>query len=115
RAQRALVPDREEHVDLARRKLAIAVFVAFEIGGLDIIERKVAAFLIPEFGHPPAEVVIERGLAGLHADKTHAQHRRLLRAPRDRPQRRAAESQDKFAPPHSITSSARNATPAGTS
>jgi hypothetical protein len=51
----------------------------------------------------------------LHADKADAQHRRLLRAPRERPQRRTAESQDELAPPHSITSSARNATPAGTS
>src|SRR5262249_52849891 len=101
--------DREEHVDLARRELAIAVFVAFEIGGLDVIERKVATFLIPEFGHSPAEAVIERGVARLHADKADAQHRRLLRAPRERPHRRTADSQDELAPPHSITSSARNA------
>src|SRR6516164_1495239 len=114
RAQRALVSDREEYVDLARRELAIAVFVAFEIRGLDVVERNVAAFLISEFGHPPAEVVIERGLAGLHADKADAQHR-LLRAPRERPHRHTAESQEELAPPHSITSSARDATPAGTS
>jgi hypothetical protein len=114
-AQRTLVPDRQEHVDLAPRKLAIAIFVAFEIRCLDVIERKVAAFLIPKFGHAPAEVVIERGLARLHADKADAQHRRLLRAPREGPHRRTAESQDELAPPHSITSSARNAKPAGTS
>jgi len=81
---------------------------------LDVIERKVAAFLIPEFGHSLAEVVIERGLARLHADKADTQHRRL-RVPCERPQSRTAESQDELAPPHSITSSARNAKPAGTS
>jgi hypothetical protein len=51
----------------------------------------------------------------LRADKADAQHRRLLCAPRERPQSRTAESQDELAPPHSITSSARNAKPAGTS
>src|SRR6516164_4196187 len=34
-AQRALVAHRQEHVDLARRKLAIVFFVALEIRGLD--------------------------------------------------------------------------------
>src|SRR5215813_8628011 len=67
-------------------------FVAFEIRRLDVIERKVAAFLIPEFGHAPAEVVIERGVAGLHADKADAQHRRLLRA--------RADERDDLAAPH---------------
>jgi hypothetical protein len=40
-----------------------------------------------------------------HADPSHAVA--LLRARRERPCRRAAESGDEFAPVHSITSSAR--------
>src|SRR5262249_2095831 len=49
-----------------------------------------------------------------HADAPHA-IRLLLRINNRRPRRRAAESQDELAPPHSITSSARTSTLAGTS
>src|SRR5262249_14910383 len=42
-------------------------------------------------------------------------HRRLLRARRERPRRRAAEQRDELAPDHSITSSAATSSPAGTS
>src|SRR6516165_9234536 len=69
-AQRALVPDRQEHVDLAPRELAIVLFVALDIRCLDVLEREVAAFLIAQFRHPPEEIRIERGLPGLSADKT---------------------------------------------
>src|SRR5262249_21062542 len=41
--------------------------------------------------------------------------RRLLRARRERPRRRAAEQRDELAPFHSITSSARASNEAGTS
>src|SRR5262249_42086696 len=40
-------------------------------------------------------------------------HRRLLRARRERPRRRAAEERDELAPPHSITSSARKRNDSG--
>jgi hypothetical protein len=46
RPKRALVPDRQEHVDLARREVAIVLFVALDIRCLDVLEREVAAFLI---------------------------------------------------------------------
>ena len=70
--QRRLVPDRHEHVDVARCELAIVLFVALDIRCLDVLEREVAAFLIAEFSHPPEEILIERRLAGLNADKTDA-------------------------------------------
>ena len=62
--QRWLVSDREEHVDLARRELAIVLFVAFDIRGLDVFEGEVAAFLIAEFGHPPEKIGVERDCRG---------------------------------------------------
>src|SRR5262249_16903367 len=59
--QRRLVPDRQEHVDLARREIAIAFFVTLDIWCLDVFEREVAAFLIAQFGHPLEKIDIERG------------------------------------------------------
>src|SRR5262245_18348474 len=41
------------------------------------------------------------------AEKTDHRHRRLLRARRHRPRRRATEERDELAPFHSMTSSAR--------
>src|SRR5262249_17724018 len=46
-------------------------------------------------------------LRGPSAEKPDHRYRRLLRARRKRPRRRAAEKRDERAPPHSITSSAR--------
>ena len=80
---------------LARRKLAIVFFVAFEIRRLDVIERKVAALLISEFGHAPAEVVIERGVAGLHDCDAGWQWRRQAR-PHARTRKDIIDSHSKF-------------------
>src|SRR5262245_27619576 len=119
--QRWLVPDCQEHVDLARRELAIVLFVAFDIRCLDVIECKIPTFLIAEFGHPLEEICIKWGLSRQHTDKADAQHLRLLlRTRRERPScRSAAEQRDELAPlhrcNHSITSSARASSVAGTS
>jgi hypothetical protein len=69
-ASRWLASHCQEHVDLARRDLAIACRVALDIRCLDIFERKVSAFLITQFGHPFEESSIERRLAGLSAYET---------------------------------------------
>src|SRR5262249_563647 len=106
--QRRLVPDCQEHVDLARRELAIVLFVAFDVRCSDVIECKIPTFLIAEFGHPLAEICIKWGLSRQHTEKAHAQGLGLLlRARPNRPRRRAAEQRDERAPSdHSITSSA---------
>src|SRR5262249_23750253 len=63
--------------------LAIVLFVAFDIRCLDVIEGKIPAFLIAEFGHPLEKIGVERRLPRLHTDKADAQHLwLLLRAPR---------------------------------
>src|ERR1700730_4303109 len=100
--QRRLVPDCQEHVDLARRELAIVRFVAFDIRCLDVIECKIPAFLIAEFGHPLEEIRIMRGLSRLHTDKADTQHLwLLLRARREWPcSRGAAEDSDEIAASH---------------
>ena len=100
--QRRLVPDREEHVNLARSEFAIILFVPFDIRRLDVIESKVPAFLIAEFGHPLEEGGIERELSRLHADKADTQHLRLqLRARGKRPRDRAtAEKRNELTPSH---------------
>src|SRR5262249_62245571 len=48
-------------------------------------------------------------------NKSDNRHRRLLRARRERPRRRAAEQRDELAALHSITSSARASSVGGTS
>ncbi len=54
------------------------------------------------------------GRAGV--EESDNRHRRLLRARRERPRGcRATEQRDELAPVHSITSSARSTSPAGTS
>src|SRR5262245_9812401 len=112
--QRRLVPNRQEHVDLARRELAIVLFVAFDIRCLDVIEGKIPAFLIAQFGHPLEEICIKWGLSRLHTDKSDAQHLWvLLRTRRERPRGHATEQRDEFAPFHSITSSARTSNDCG--
>src|SRR5947209_16627964 len=100
--QRWLVSDREEHVDLARRELAIIFLIAFDIRCLDVIECKIPAFLIAQFGHPLEEGCIKWELSRLHTDKADTQHLRLqLRPRRERPRRRrTAEQPYELAPPH---------------
>src|SRR5262249_31859578 len=105
-AQRRLVADGEEHVDLARGKRAIVLFVAVDIRRLDVVEGEVAAFLITQLSHAPEKVGVDRRLPRLNADKAEPQYLRLLRARRERPTRRAAEKGDELPPLHSITSSA---------
>src|SRR6516162_3775375 len=100
--QRWLVPDRQEHVDLARRELAIVLFVAFDIRCLDVIEGKIPTFLIAEFGHPLEEICIKWGLSRQHTDKADAQHLWLeLRTSREWPcSRRTADKRYELAPFH---------------
>jgi hypothetical protein len=83
---------------------------------LDVIEVKIPAFLIAEFGHPLEEICIKWGLSRQHTDKADAQYLRLeLRTRRERPgRRRAAEQSDERATGHSITSSARTINAIGT-
>src|SRR5260221_7225475 len=116
-ARRVRVADRQEHVDLARRELAIVSFVAFDIRRLDVVECEVAAFLITQFGHSFEKIGIDRRLPGLNANKADTQHLLwLLRARRERPSRsRAAEKRNELATFHSITSSARASTVGGMS
>src|SRR5262245_56891669 len=100
--QRWLVPDCQEHVDLARRELAIVLFVAFDIRCLDVIECKIPTFLIAQFGHPLEEICIKWGLSRQHTNKADAHYLRLeLRARRERPRgRSAAEKRYEVAPFH---------------
>ena len=75
-----------------------------------IFDRHVAAFDIAGFAQALAECAPRSGAysAGRPAiEKPDHRHRRLLRARRQRPRRRAAEPRDELAPSHSITSSAR--------
>src|SRR5262249_37523262 len=90
--QSRLVSDRQEHINLALRELAVVLLVAFDIQRLDVFECEVAALLIAQLGHPLEKIGIERGFPRLNADKTDAQHLwLLLRARREGPRRRAAE------------------------
>src|SRR5262249_1456270 len=108
--------DRQEHVNLARRELAIVSLVAFDIRRLDVVECEVAAFLITQFDHSLEKIAIDRRLPGLNADKPETQHLRMLRARRERPRRRrTAEQRYELAAVHSNTSSARASNGSGTS
>src|SRR5256886_5293118 len=99
--QRWLVSDREEHVDLARRELAIIFLIAFDIRCLDVIECKIPAFLIAQFGHPLEEGCIKWELSRLHTDKADTQHLWLLRVRRKRQRsRRTAKKRDELSPSH---------------
>src|SRR5262245_2526778 len=60
-----------------------------------------------------SEISVSIRVTGI--EKPNYGHRRLLRARRERPRRRAAEQRDECAPSHSITSSARASTLAGRS
>src|SRR5262249_52139344 len=66
---RRLVADCQEHVNFARRELAIVAFVAFDVRCLNVVECKVSALLITKFAHPPEEICIMWDLSGLHTDK----------------------------------------------
>jgi hypothetical protein len=88
-------PNRQEHVNFARRETRDSSFVRC----LDVVECKIPAFLIAEFGHPLEEICIKWGLSRLHTDKADTQHPwLLLRSRRERPRRcRAAEQGDELA------------------
>src|SRR5262249_39031109 len=109
RTQRRLVPDRQEHVNLARRELTIVFFVPFDIRCLDVIEGKVPTLLIAEFGHPLEEIRIKWRLSRLHTDKADAQHLRMqlrvhgARPSKRRGRRRAANEHNELAPSHVVT------------
>src|SRR5262245_66651363 len=74
-----------------------------------VLDRHVLALDIPG----PPQTLPERlqifgiGAERREAEKADSADRRLLRARRERPRRRAAERRDERAPLHSITSSAR--------
>src|SRR5262249_42105544 len=71
------------------------------------------ALFIDALTHNRNERRIEVGRTA--AEQADSRKRTLLRARRERPRRRAAESEDELAPVHSITSSARAMSVAGTS
>src|SRR5262244_1643532 len=80
-------------------------------------EADVAALYISEPPHAlskACQIALQR-LRGSGAQNSDHRHRRLLRARRERPGRRAAEQRDELAAPHSITSSASNWIEFGTS
>src|SRR5262249_52931523 len=91
--------------------------VSLDIGGLDVLKVEVAPILVTELGHSVSKRLVQRRVGGLHADIADPQHLRLrFCARRDRPRcRRAAEQRDELAAFHSVTSSARASTVAGTS
>src|SRR5262249_38685544 len=64
---------------------------------------------LPECGHQMCNTFGPGG-----GEEPDHRHRRLLRARRERPRRRAAEQRDEVAAVHSITSSAMASTPGGT-
>src|SRR5262245_31846292 len=74
-----------------------------------VLDRHVLTFDITYFGKTAAECGIEPHRIGLRqaTEISDHRHRRLLRARRERPRRRAAEERDELAAIHSITSSAR--------
>src|SRR5215472_6314980 len=77
--------------------------------GPAVLDCHVAALDITVFAQP-----FEKGrqlplvtLRRISVEKSDHRHRRLLRAHRERPRRRATDERDELAPPHSITSLAR--------
>src|SRR6516162_7947841 len=85
--------------------------------GIPEVDRDITAFRVAELLQTPPEGVgewVRRRGGYQHADER--QFSRLLRARRERPRRCcAADERDERAPLHSITSSARAASVAGTS
>src|SRR5262249_21727719 len=83
-------------------RVAIVLFVAFDIRCLDVIEGKIPTFLIAEFGHPLEEICIKWGLSRQHTDKAEAQHLRLeLRRSGEWPSsRRTADKRYELASSH---------------
>src|SRR5262245_60901694 len=90
RPQRRLVAGREHDIHLARGKLAIGQFVPLDTWRLDVLERKIAARLVTEFGYAPLEGSIMRRPSRQDAGVADAEHLRLLRARRARQRRRRA-------------------------
>src|SRR6516162_5046566 len=78
-----------------------------------ILALDVAGFTnaLPECGQKACTI----GRRPRASEESYHRHRRLLRACRERPRDRAAEKCDELAARHSITASARNTRPAGTS
>src|SRR5262249_41200808 len=93
-----------------KRRQAIVLATEQVVRHRDVLTFDVAGFVeaLMERGH-----VALRGLGRSGIDEAHDRHRRLLRARRERPRRRAAEERDERAAPHSITSSAIAKTPGG--
>jgi len=71
--------NRQEHVDFARRETRDSFCRSLRHPGSEC-NRKIATFLISEFGHPSDEICIMWGLSGLHTDEALTQHLVLPRA-----------------------------------
>src|SRR5262245_42088723 len=115
RRQRRRGAPRDDQVNRKRsqfgRHSGVAVIATFckaryqpQILALDIA-------IVPQLAREPLDR--RQGLRGKDPDGPHALA--LLRARRKRPSSRAGEQRDEFAPPHSITSSARASRVGGTS
>src|SRR5262249_22200283 len=87
------------------------------IPGVDELEGEILSFDVPKLAHPLIEGHPEGECPRIWRRRTHTQYPRwsLLRARRERPRRCAAEQRHELAPFHSITSSARASSVAGTS
>src|SRR5262249_38312070 len=99
--QRWLVSHRQEDVDLARRKLAIACLVALDVRCLDVFEREVPAFLIAQFGYPLEESSVRGRRARLDPDKPPPQHLRLCLHREGPPDHGPAEGKNEVPASHS--------------
>src|SRR5262249_19685615 len=112
----------QQHVGLQTDELFCKCAQQIDVAGAPThVDPHIAAFGPAELGKMPREFReqrltfwIGRGKIHEHADPPNLIG--PLRVRRERPcRRRAAEKRDKFAPPHSITSSASNRIEAGTS
>src|SRR5262249_2471043 len=99
-----------DEIDCERRKVPLLVLRPA------IFNRHVLPLNIADFREPPPNGIHAVGISfgrswGKESDH---RHRRLLRARRERPRRRAAQQRYELAPLHSITSSAMARMPGGT-
>src|SRR5262249_7971776 len=101
---REVPPDICKRLDLPSRDEGIDLIACTRHGDYWAIQSKLASFIetLPKRGN-----CVRQSVRRLGIEKPDPRHRRLLRAHRERPCRRAAEERDERASLHSITSSAR--------
>src|SRR5262249_38124608 len=108
---------RDDHCDLPANQLARQLRQLFDPLGPAVVDRYVLALDIACLSETLAKraQTLDNRLGRSDFEKPYHRHRRLLRARRERPRRRAAEQRDECAALHSITSSARASSVGGTS